>query len=334
VPAIKRRIDQNRKPGQYLITGSQQWEVLKSLAESLAGRAVFLDLHGFALGEITQELPDASPSWLEAWLKHCDSATHAQLKRLTLPHNTAEHIWRGSFPEAQTLASDLLADFFSAYQRTYIERDVRLLMDVSDVQLFGRFVQLASALTGQEINYSGFGRNLGVRPQTARRWLNVLEATFQWFSVPAFSGNLIKRLSQKPKGYMTDTGLAAFLNVIASPKGLAGHPLWGVLFETAVVGEIRKLAALLSPPPRLYHWRLYSGSELDLLLEKDGVYYPIEIKAKSQPSRTDCRGILSFRENYPRLKIAPGLVIAPTQQFLKISETDYAMPWDARLFAL
>jgi hypothetical protein len=233
-------------------------------------------------------------------------------------------------PEADTLEMDWIGEFYRAYLRTYIERDVRLLSDMSDWQQFGRFVRLAAAMTAQEINYSQFGREIGVTPQTAQRWLAILRATFQWFEAPAYHGNTIKRISNKPKGYISDTGLACSLQMISSPQALGGHPLVGALFETAVVVDIRKLSATLTTPPILYHWRSHGGGEVDLLLERDGRFYPIEIKLSTKPTKGDTRGITAFRETYPNLDIAAGLVLCPIEQPRRLNETDYAFPWDIR----
>jgi predicted AAA+ superfamily ATPase len=207
---------------------------------------------------------------------------------------------------------------------------VRLLAEVADWQLFGRFLQLAAALSGQEVNHSQLGRELGLTPQTAGRWLTILVATFQWFEVPAFSGNAIKRVSSRSKGYIGDTGLLCSGQAISSPYAIGGHPLWGAIFETAAAAELRKQISLISPKPNLYHWRSYGGAEVDFLVELDGRYYPIEAKAKSIPDRRDATSITAFRKQYPALAIGPGLVLAPTDRMMQITENDFALPWDIR----
>lgn len=325
IPVIKRRIDQNRRPGQYLLTGSQQWGVLRSVAESLAGRAVFLDLEGFSLTEIALA---ADGSWLKAWLADPEAFFQAGRKRLAGGTSLYEQLWRGFLPEAQSIPLDTIPDFHAAYLRTYVERDARLLADVSDWQLFGRFLRLMAALTAQEINASQLGRELGLTPQTARRWRDILIATFQWYEVPTFSGNGVKKISGKAKGYIADTGLACMAQAISTPQAIGGHPLWGQLFETACVAEIRKQCSFMSPQPRMYHWRAFSGAEVDIVLEYDGIFYPMEIKATSRPSRRDTSGIAAFRKHHPSLRIAAGLVLAPLEHALQLSEADFALPWD------
>jgi predicted AAA+ superfamily ATPase len=326
VSCIKRIVDLDKHPGMYLLTGSQQWSVIKSISESLAGRAVFLDLEGFSLSEIVENI--SSPSWLERYLDDPESFVKAPQETQPLSQTPYELLWRGMLPEMNTLPTELSGDFFSAYLRTYIERDVRLMLDIDDWQQFGRFVQLTAALSAQEINYSQIGRDIGVTPQTARRWLSILKATFQWFEIPAWHGNTIKRISSKPKGYFSDTGLACHLARITSCDALGGHPMTGALFETAVISEIRKLMTPLSRKAALYHWRIHSGSEVDLILERDGILYPIEVKLTSRPTRKDARGIRALRENYPDKSIAPGLIIAPAERLEQLSETDYALPWN------
>jgi len=328
VATIKRRIDRARSPGQYILTGSQQWSVMKSIAESLAGRAVFLNLEGFSLAEIHEQT--AGSSWLDQWLNDPIEFGKSKPERIHRDRTLHEQLWRGWLPDANQIELELIPDYYNSYLQTYIERDVRLLSEVSDWQQFGRFVQLMSSLTSQEINHSQLGRELGITPQTARRWTSMLTATFQWFEVRAYSGNTIKRVSGKPKGYIADTGLACALQRISTPKAIGGHPSAGSLFETAVVAEIRKRCGTLSTPPQQYHWRSHGGAEVDLILERDNTLYPIEIKHSSQPSRSDTRGFAAFRKTYPQLEIAPGLLICPCESFQKISENDYALPWDTR----
>jgi predicted AAA+ superfamily ATPase len=328
VAALKRQVDKNKGKGQYFLTGSQQWGVLKSLAESLAGRAVFLDLEGFSLSEVIGH--GNEEPWLKRYLEKPDEFLKTNQTRLSLKRSVFEQIWRGWMPETQELDLEMVPSFYQAYQRTYIERDVRLIGDVEDWQQFGRFVRLISALTAQEINFSQLGRDIDITPQTSKRWLGMLKSTFQWFEIPAYTQNQIKKISLKPKGYVADTGAACASQVIASPVVLASHPLWGSLYETAIVGDIRKQCSVFTTTPSLYHWRTHSGAEVDLIIEWNGTLYPIEMKATSHPSKSDTRGIKAFREAHTKHKIAEGLVICPTEHVTKISDHDYALPWDVR----
>ena len=325
VSAIKRAVDRSPDTaGQFVLTGSQQWQVLKALAESLAGRAAFLDLQSFSL----QELSDCTSGWISEWLDNPDQffewSRTAALSRLELK----SWLWKGSMPGAQTLPDDLVNDFWSGYHRTYVERDARLIGEVQDWHEFGRFIGLMTALTGQEINYSQLGREIGITPQTSRRWLQILEATYQWHSLPAFSGNAVKRVSSRPKGHLSDTGLACYHARLSGSKMLASHPLFCALFETAMVQEIRKQVAAQGLSVSWHHWRSAGGAEVDLLLEKDDTIYPFEFKLTTNPSRRDGSGITAFKAAYPNRKIAKGAVICAVEQPRWISDEVLAIPWN------
>ena len=328
VSAIKRRVDgSGGAPGQFLLTGSQQWQVLRALAESLAGRVAFLDLQGFSLAE----LGAARGGWLAAWLQSGDGGADflaACRKARRYEGGLLEWLWRGFLPRATEIERDLVADFWRGYHRTYVERDARLAGDVHDWQEFGRFVQLMSALTAQEINFSQLGREIGMTPQTARRWLKAMEATFQWFELPAFSGNPTKRVSARPKGHLADTGLACHHAGISSPRTLGGHPLFGALFETAMVCEVMKQAATLPAQPAFHHWRAAGGGEVDLLLERDGVLYPFEIKLTANPGARLASGLRAFRAAHPRRKVAPGALICAVAEPRWLADDVMAIPWN------
>lgn len=330
VPALKRWIDEDRRPGRYILTGSQQWEVFRSLSESLAGRVAFLDLEGFTLAEIAGAIDEDEPrsSWLERWLDAPDEFLADKPERLEGGRPLFERLWRGNLPQAEFLDEDVIPEFHTAYQRTYIERDARLLGEVQDWQVFGRFFRMTAALTAQEVNRSQLGRELGLSPQTARRWLDMLIATFQWHEIPPWTGNTLKRVSKKSTGYMADTGMVCSALRVSSPAALADHPSLGAIYETAVVAELRRLISVMPTQPILHHWRTHAGAEVDVLLERDGTLYPIEIKATARPSKKDLRGFRIFRETFPDQRIGPGLVLAPTPAIVRLSETDVALPWD------
>jgi predicted AAA+ superfamily ATPase len=173
------------------------------------------------------------------------------------------------------------------------------------------------------------GRELGVSPPTARRWLSLLEGSFQWFEVPAFSKNVVKRATGRGRGHIADSGFACAMQLLASPATLDFWPGRGALFESAVIADIRAQCALISPRPNLWHWRLHSGAEIDLLLEWSGQLYPFEIKLQSHPGKHDARGFRAFRDAYPKERVAPGVIIAPTEGVTVLGDDAYVMPWDS-----
>lgn len=326
VASIKVAVDEDRKPGMYFLTGSQQWSVIKSMSESLAGRVAILNMDGLCVAELAGV--EHSQPWLSYYLDDPEGFLKQNKNKPVLERTLFDQLWRGFLPFAQDLPEGAVGEFHQAYYDTYVSRDIRSMAEVEDWKLFRRFVQMLAAMSSQEVNYSQLGRDIGITPQTAIRWTQLLDATFQWFEINAFSRNTLKRLSKKTKGYMSDTGALCFLQGIASPTTLGGHPLWGPVFETAVVGELRKQIHAMEKKPLMYHWRAHSGAEVDLLLERDGRFYLIEIKGKTNPTRGDTTGMSAFRKTYPDLDIAPGLVIGACDHVFPLSKDDWAMPWN------
>lgn len=324
--SIKRFVDKNKEPAQFFITGSQNFSVMRHVSESLAGRVGVLSLYPFSLSEKLGK-PNV---WLQSFLQDPKKFLHGNVNRLLSDSvlSIVELLWRGMYPGLLGLPNTLVQDSLDSYFRTYIERDIRLISQISDLQQFSRFAALLSNLTAQEINHNQLGRELGITSQTAKRWVDVLIGSYQWLSIPAFSKNTIKRISQKAKGYMTDTGMACYLMHIGSHESLRSHPKVGSIFESFVVQDIIKQLALVEGRPAIYHWRAYSGAEVDLLLEVNNQYFPIEIKYKSHPTAKDARGVKSFRESYPQLNIGPGLIIAPVDHVYTVAENCYVLPFD------
>ncbi|MFA6291223.1 MAG: ATP-binding protein [Victivallales bacterium] len=329
VGAIKRRVDEDRHSGRFILTGSQQWQVLKNISESLAGRAILLELSGFSAAELYGCKSTMEP-WIGKWMRNPQEMLAEDSGIFGNEIGIYEQIFRGNLPEARLMQLESLRYYHQSYQRTYIERDIRLLSNIHDYQQFGRFFGLTAALTAQEINYSQLGRDIGLSPKSSQAWLDIMRGTFQWVEVPPYHSNTIKRISGKAKGYFGDTGLACSAQAVSSPSALAGNPLAGALFETWAVNEIRKQCSLLSSPPAIYHWRSHGGGEVDLILERDGVLYPMEMKMTTRPSRNDARGISAFRNTYPNANIAAGAVICCANRTYKISENTYAVPWNLK----
>lgn len=322
---IKRRVDENNTPGQYWLTGSQNLSLLKNVSESLAGRAALQSLYPMTLAERY----DNASSWLPDYIANPDAFLKKKSQdTLANDETLASIVWKGGYPGLIPIADNLYTDALDSYLRTYIERDVRLLSEVSDLQEFSRFVQLLANLTAQEIRFSQLGRDIGISPQTAQRWLNLLISTYQWTDIPAYAGNTIKRISTKSKGYFIDTALACHLMHISTPNALLGHPKLGALFETYIVNDIMRQLPLLRGKPAVYHWRTHAGAEVDLLLELDNTYYPIEIKCKKRPTTKDTSGIRAFKETYPNLNIAPALIICAIDKITPVTDDCFAIPFN------
>ncbi len=326
LPVIKRRVDEHKTPGQYWLTGSQNLSVLKNVSESLAGRAAILSLYPMTLSERYMN----AQAWITDYINDPDKFLQqpASCIRRISGEVLTSTLWKGGYPGLLNIDETLHQDALNSYLHTYIERDVRLLSEVSDLQQFSSFVQLTANMTAQEIHVTQFGREIGISPQTAQRWLNLLKSTYQWIEVPAYFGNTIKRISGKKKGFFIDSGMACHLMHISTPKALLGHPRLGAIFETFVINDILRQLPILQGTPAVYHWRSHAGAEVDLLLELDNVYYPIEIKCKTRPSRIDLSGIKAFQATYPQLNIAPALVVCAVEQIQPLGANSFAIPYD------
>jgi len=328
IPALKRAVDQDRRPGMYLITGSQQWEVMRHLAESLAGRVAIMELPSFSLLE---QSGSCRSDWLSDWLNDAPQGVDVAMEMLRGFHSggrsSIRQIWRGGFPEVQTLREEVVPGWMQGYVGTYLQRDIRTLLGVRDETQFAAFLALCASLTAQECNYNHLGRDIGLSAPSAKRWIGVLRGTYQWLEIPAFSANHIKRLSGRPKGYLGDTGLACYLMRLSSDQAVQGHPAFGALFETLVATEIHKRLQPMSLSPTLYHYRQHSGAEVDLIIEKDGLLFPVEIKSSSRVHPMDARSISIFQEKMGS-RAQVGLVVYAGGEVLRLGDRCIAVPFD------
>jgi predicted AAA+ superfamily ATPase len=277
---------------------------------------------------------DARQCWFGAWAERAvrDGADAVDWlsDAVSAGQSPSRLIWRGAFPEVQTLPEDVIPGWMRGYVGTYLQRDVRGVLAVRDETQFASFLTLCASLTAQECNYSQMGRDIGLSTPAAQNWIGALRGTFQWLEIPAFSRNQIKKLSQKPKGYVTDTGLACHLMRLSSPDALLGHPSFGALFETFAVLECIRQTQRMPTVPAFYHYRQHSGAEVDLVAELDGRLLPVEIKAASMVGPRDTLSIRAFRERMGD-QAGPALVIYAGERALRLDRDILAIPFDARL---
>ena len=245
-------VDADRRPGRFVLTGSQQFGLMSGVTQSLAGRVGMTRLLPLALAEVAP-----------------DDRTGVDLDAAML---------KGGYPSLH-VQPVTPADWFASYVATYVERDVRQLLKVQDLSAFQRFLRLCAGRTGQLLNATALAGEAGVSHSTARAWLSVLEASDLVHLLPPYHRNFGKRLVKSPKLYFVDVGLACWLLGVRSTEVLALHPLRGALFETLVVGEFLKARHNRGLAPELYFWRDNNGLEADLLFERDGRLQPVEIKA-------------------------------------------------------
>jgi len=311
---IKIEIDNSNKTGMYWLTGSQQFQLMKGVSETLAGRIAILPLLGFSQREIEKNLTSDAFLPNEAFLQNKNYST--DLKAIF------SKILLGSMPKPNTIEMDKEV-FFNSYLQTYLLRDMQQITQINDLSKFTRFVRVCAARTGQLLNYSNLARDTDISIQTAKNWISVLEGSFLIYLLQPYHTNITKRLIKTPKLYFTDTGLCAFLTSWYSAETLMNGAMSGAIFETYVVSEILKSYWNSARQAPLYFYRDKDGKEIDLLIEQDNIIYPVEIKLSATVKS-------EWLKNYSTLKklnkeIALGAVICLTDKNQYINSENIAL---------
>ena len=318
--AIKRVVDEKRRPGQFLLSGSANFHLLKHLSDSLAGRACYFNLLPFTAREIYRHI-DKEP-FICSVLKGIPPlkiVTHGKSRF------NPEEILMGGFPPAVLLSNnDDRREWFRSYEETYIQRDVRQLSQVADLTVFRSFVRLAALRTGQILNQSDIGRQAGLNAMTASRYLSLLETSCIIYCLPPFRRSRAKRLVKSPKIYLTDSGLAAFLSGVANLSFFGDEPMRGALLETYVAQNLVSTLAVHLPDSRLFYWRIHQGPEVDFIIESGRKLVAIEIKWASRIGRHEANGIKEFMRNYPECCV--GLIGYSGTDIIPVGNNIWAVP--------
>jgi len=319
LPYIKMAADEGHEPGAFWLTGSQSFHLMKGVSESLAGRAAVVQLLGLSTRERSGS-PVAGP-FVPTPDEVLRRATATSALSLQDVYRT---IWRGSLP---AIALDEGVDrdaFYGSYVATYLQRDVRDLAHVGDQVAFLRFVRAAAARTGTLVNVAEMARDADVAPNTAKSWLSILVASGLVFLLEPFHTNVTKRLVKAPKLYFFETGLAAYLTEWSSPAVLEAGAMAGAILETWVVAEVVKSywnAGLRAP---VYFLRDKDQAEIDLLIVRDGVVHPVEIKKTASPRKDDVRHFAALG----RLGVTagPGTLLCLGARALPLTASTWAVP--------
>lgn len=254
VPALfsylQQVLDDRNEPGYFILTGSNNFLLQENISQSLAGRIAHLSLLPFSLSEL-----DIGPN-----------------------SNPDEYIFKGMYPPLYDRPFEI-NKWYANYIQTYIEKDVRQIKNINNLLLFERFVKLCAGRAGQLLNMHSLAIETGVDTKTIANWLSVLETSFIMFRLQPHHANFNKRLVKMAKLYFYDTGLASALLGITLQDQLMQHPLRGALFENFIVTELLKNRLNAGLPPALYFWRDNTGHEIDVLAERNGRLFPIEIKS-------------------------------------------------------
>jgi predicted AAA+ superfamily ATPase len=269
---LQQILDESDKPGQYILTGSNNFIMQNNIVQSLAGRIAYLFLLPFSIKE----------------LENAD----------LLPTHLNDLIYQGSYPPIYTQKISP-AKWFPNYIRTYVERDVRLIKNITDLAAFERFLKLCAGRTGQLLNMSSLGVEVGVDSKTIAAWISVLESCFIIHLLRPHHQNFNKRVVKMPKLYFYDTGLLCYLLGITSQSGLEKHPMQGNIFENWIITEIKKNRFNAGINEGLYFFRDSTGNEIDLLMEKAGSTIAVEIKSAKKINPGMISGLRYWKKNNP-----------------------------------
>jgi predicted AAA+ superfamily ATPase len=316
LPYIKEQVDTHRdRPGQYILTGSQNLLLMQQVTESLAGRAAVLKLLPMSRWEINRE-PQRTLPWEKG-------------KAPGLPvqpiQELWEHILRGFYPEIVTKPDRDIRMWQASYVQTYLERDIRNLRNIGDLTLFQTFLRALAARSAQILNLSDLARDVGVSVNTAKDWISILEASFQIFILRPYYANIGKRLVKAPKVYFTDTGLLCYLVGLRDIEHAASGPMGGAIFENLVVAELFKIYIHRGEEPALYYWRTAAGSEVDMVIETQDQLVPIEIKQSETPRLEMAKEIVNFQKDFEG-KAGQGYVLHPGSVTLPLGRGVVTMP--------
>lgn len=279
-PYIKIMVDERHQPGDFWLTGSQLFKMMEGVQESLAGRVALLHLSPLSQSEI-MKWPPEPPFSLELSLL---SERQNGRQMLNTPE-VFQHIHQGGMPALVTGTYSNASIFYSSYIDTYMERDVRRLSNDIDSLKFLRFLRSVAARTSQQVNYKGIADDAEIDQTTAKNWLHVLEALGIIFLLEPYSNNVLKRTVSTPKLYFYDSGIVCYLTRWSSPETAMEGAMSGALLENYTVAEIIKTYQNAGQEPFLYYYRDKDAREIDLILERDGKLFPIEIKKMASPPK-------------------------------------------------
>lgn len=310
--------------GLFFLTGSQKFQLIKGIQESLAGRVAVLDLLGFSHKEIIR-LPHTVPFLpTEEWIEN----TRTSIKEKHINPLTVQEmytiIWNGSFPRLISQNNNAREIFYKSYIQTYIERDIKDSHNIADSITFYNFIRATAARTGQLLNYADLARDVAVDPKTAKAWLSVLERSGLIQLAYPYYNNITQRIIKTPKVYFLDTGLCAYLTGWDSPKTLEAGAMSGAILETYVFAEILKSYWHNCKEAPVYFYRDKDQKEIDFIIEQNSTLYPIEVKKTLMPNENAVKNFNVLEKlNKP---VGHGAVLCLKPEVLSINRQVTAIP--------
>lgn len=313
---IKIAVDNSDKKGQYWLTGSQQFHMMKNVTESLAGRVAIVDLKGLSLKELDdlEQVP---------FIPTADNIEN--MRKSSKYHDLTDiyqKIWRGSYPEVNTNTDTDWETFYKSYLRTYIERDIKDLNAVKNEMDFIKFLKVLAARTGQMLDYTDISKEVGVSSPTIKSWVSILVSSNIVYLLQPYFSNINKRIVKTPKIYFMDTGLCSYLTNWDNSQVLESGAMSGAIFETYVVSEIIKSYAHNIKEPNIYYYRDKDKREIDIIIERNGKLYPIEIKKSSNPDKSAIKNFSVISED----NLGNGAVVCLAKEDYPITKNINAIP--------
>ena len=318
-PYLKMKVDENREDGMYLMTGSQAFVLMKNVSETLAGRVGILELQGISLRE------QFDIEFNRPFIPNEEYIAERE-KKITEYTNLWQRIHRGYMPELIFNDRKKWEFFYSSYVQTYIERDVRDLINISDESKFLKFMISLASRSGELLNYGAVANEVGISNETVKRWVSVLRTSRIIYLLEPYYNNHLKRVIKTPKIYFMDVGLLAYLTKWPTPETLANGAKAGNIFETFIISEIVKSylnAGIINPP--LYFYRDKDKKEIDLIIEEAEKIYPIEIKMSASPNKEMAKNFSVLKRKIDK-EIGTGIIICQYDNKVYLSEDILVLP--------
>ena len=315
---IKLIVDKEHRKGDFWLTGSQIFDLMKGVQESLAGRVAVLSLSSLSQTEIYGGEDRPFQIEIEHLMKRKEGRTSADLQEIF------RRIFQGSMPAIVSNEVSNNSIFYGSYLSTYVERDVRNLSDSIDSLKFLRFLTAVAARCSQMLNVNEIARDADINLKQAKDWMGILETLGIIFYLHPFSNNMLKRLVKTPKYYFYDTGLVAYLTKWSSPETLENGAMNGAILENYVVSEIRKSYLNSGKAPFMYYYRDKDAREIDIVLEQNGELNPIEIKKSANPAPEILRNFSVLEKS--GLKRGKGAVICMKMELSAFDQENYIVP--------
>lgn len=312
-PYIKMRVDKDKTRGQYWLSGSQLFDLMKNVTESLAGRAGIVKMNSFTYSEIKQNTE-----------KEIFDPENLKQKQYIDVNEAFERIFYGGMPELYDIPDMDRNDFYYSYINTYIEKDIKKIKNIGNIETFKKFMRDVAIRTGTTLNYSDIANDVGISVNTIREWISILVSTGIIYLLEPFSSSKIKRLTHMSKIIFMDMGLACYLANWESAKELQLSKLSGSFFESYVVSELIKSYDNKGLRLEISHFRNKETEEIDLILYKNNTLYPLEIKKSGNPTKEMMKNFKYLEKD--NKKIGTGGIICLYDKLMKLDENNYIIP--------